>query len=73
MKTIFALLLLFSFTANAQKDTATYVLKGSIEYFQLLYTAIKSPIDITPRQRDSILVRWVETVKVEEKKEPKTK
>lgn len=58
-----------------QKDTTTYVLKGTIEYYQLLYTALKSPIDVTPRQRDSILIRWVETIKPEEKKEadkPKT-
>lgn len=66
---LFIVALLFSFSVMAQKDTTTYVLKGSFENFQFLYNALKSPIDITPRQRDSILIRWLETIKPEEKKE----
>lgn len=64
--------ILFSLSASAQKDTTDYNLKGKKMDFQFLRFAIQHPADITPNQ-DSAIVRWIETIKPEEKKELKTK
>ena len=43
---------------NQQKDTLYYIV-GKMENFQLLYSALKSPGDVTPNQVSALLV-WID-------------
>lgn len=67
-------LLLFPILANAQekKDTSTYILKGKLEDFQLLYKTVKQPRDVTPNEQDAI-AKWIEAIKPEKEKADSTK
>lgn len=75
-KTIIFILSLIWINANAQtskkgnikiekeeykKDTS-YVLKGKFPDFQILYTQITSPGDVTPNQKDA-LINWIKGIK----------
>ena len=51
-----------SFIVNAQKRDTVYVLNGYIKDFQLLYSAVVTPKDVTPNQVEAIL-RWIESIK----------
>jgi len=71
-KIIIALLLITSIAYSQNKqDTSTYYLIGKYTDFQLLFLAIKSPQDITPRQ-DTALLHWIETIRKAEILKPKT-
>lgn len=65
---ILAISLLISSAIFAQKaDTTIYVLKGHIEDFAFMRSALQHPENVTPKS-DSLVVRWIETIKPEEEK-----
>lgn len=64
---IFSVLSIMSFGQVApQKDTASYVLQGKIDDFQMLFLGLQSPGDITPNQKEHLL-EWIKTLKKGEK------
>lgn len=63
-KLFFIVFIFFTSWSYAQRhkpDTSLFVLKGNMADFQLIYLAIKSPMDITPRQ-DTALLHWIQTI-----------
>ena len=68
MKTITLFIAMLFTSSLFAQDTTTYVLKGKLEDFAFLRNALRHPEDVTPKQ-DSLMVRWVEAVKPEEKTE----
>lgn len=48
---------IYSDSIAFKRDTS-YVLKGKLSDFQILYTYLKSPGDVTPNQLNAIL-KWV--------------
>lgn len=66
------IILLTSLSCFSQKqDSSFYYLLGKKSDFQLLYNAIKSPQDITPRQ-DSAIAHWILSIQKMEIQKPKT-
>lgn len=68
MKKIIVILLAFlasnSFAQQQKADTSTFILKGKLPYFQLMYKAVVSPDDVTPNQKRAVL-KFIEELKPE--------
>ncbi len=54
----------FADTTKPKKVTNRYVLVGSDTLFQILFTQIQSPSDVTPRQLNT-LRQWLQTIRVD--------
>lgn len=73
-KLIIALFLFATIQTLAQQkaDTSTFILKGKITDFELMYRAVSSPDDVTPNQKRSVL-KFIEGLKPEKDSTSKTK
>lgn len=75
MKKIIILLILIAPNVSfgqQKEDTSTYILKGRLSDFQLLYKSVTQPKDVTPNQQEAV-ADWIKTIKPEKPKNDSTK
>lgn len=75
-KIILSFFILTATLANAQqpKDTASYVLIGKFQDFELLFKSVLTPGDVTPNQQKA-LAEWIKSIQAipvrkEDEKQP---
>ena len=68
MKQLLTIVFIFlasnSFAQQQKQDTSTFILKGKLADFEIMYKAVASPDDVTPNQKKEVL-KFIEGIKPE--------